>query len=118
MRIGTEAADDHGRSLIQSFNPRSSETARSVQRVPKLSLQERIERELARLLKERREALGLSKVATGQRAGLATMTIFFIEEQKRSPSINTLLRIAKALEVDLWIILKTATIAATKREAA
>jgi transcriptional regulator with XRE-family HTH domain len=77
--------------------------------VPKLSVPERIERELARLLKERREAMGLSKVKTGERAGLATMTILFVEEQRRTPSINTLLRIATALELDLWEVLKRAT---------
>jgi transcriptional regulator with XRE-family HTH domain len=79
------------------------------------SLQERIERELAHLLKERREELGLSKVAAAQRAGLATMTVFFIEQRKRSPSINTLLRLADALDVDLWAVLREATVAA-KRE--
>ncbi|MEI9897315.1 MAG: helix-turn-helix transcriptional regulator [Chthoniobacter sp.] len=78
----------------------------------KVSHQERIERELARLLKQRRESLGLSKVVTAQRAGLAVMTIFFVEELKRCPSINTLLRIAAALEVDLWQMLRDATSAA------
>lgn len=80
--------------------------------MPKLSNQERIERELARLLKQRRESLGLSKVVTAQRAGLAVMTIFFVEELKRSPSINTLLRISAALELDLWQLLREATRAA------
>lgn len=85
--------------------------------MPKLSTQPQIERELARLLKERREALGLSKVVTAQRAGLSVMTIFFVEELRRSPSINTLLRIADALETDLWMLIRTATDASkpTKR---
>jgi transcriptional regulator with XRE-family HTH domain len=82
--------------------------------VPKLSIQERIECELARILKERREKLGLSKVVTAQRAGLAVMTIFFVEELKRSPSFNTLLRIASALEMDLWKLIRDATNAAGK----
>ena len=80
--------------------------------VPKLNRQERIEREVARLIKARREKLGLSKVVTARRAGLATMTIFFVEESKRSPSINTLLRIAAALDVDLWKLIRAATTAA------
>ena len=77
--------------------------------VPKLSLQARIEREVASLLKERREKLGLSKVVTAERAGVAVMTIFFAEELKRSPSLKTLLKIADALECDLWQLLHTAT---------
>ena len=80
--------------------------------MPKPNIQKRIERELAGLLKKRREALGLSKVVTAQRAGLAVMTIFFVEELKRSPSINTLLKIADALESDLWQLLRAATNAA------
>ena len=82
--------------------------------MPKLTTQKRIERELARILKERREHLGLSKVVTAQKAGLAVMTIFFVEELKRSPSINTLLSIASALDIDLWKVIRDATKAATK----
>ena len=80
--------------------------------MPEPKLPARIEAELARLLKARREELGLSKVAAAERAGVATMTIFFIEERKRSPSINTLLRVAVALEIDLWRLLKEASMKA------
>ena len=80
--------------------------------MPQLSKQERIERELSRLLKERREKLGLSKVVTAQRAGLAVMTVFFVEQQQRSPGFNTLLRLASALEVELWKLVRDATTAA------
>ncbi len=84
--------------------------------MPRSSLGERIERELASLLKERREELGLSKVVTAERAGVAIMTVFFIEERKRSPSINTLIRLCSALEVELWELLRRATEAAKATE--
>lgn len=84
--------------------------------VPKLALTERIESELAKLLKERREAIPLSKSKAAQDSGVAIMTVYFVEEEERSPGIQTLLKMAKPLKEELWELLREATERAKKAE--
>lgn len=43
------------------------------------------------------------------------MTITFVERQERRPTMHTLLRIAEVLDVDLWELLRQATVAAKRR---
>jgi transcriptional regulator with XRE-family HTH domain len=63
----------------------------------------------ARLLRERRECLGLSMNEVARRTGLAQQTISFVERSLRMPTLDTLLRIAAALEVELWEVLREAS---------
>jgi transcriptional regulator with XRE-family HTH domain len=63
---------------------------------------------VARLLKEARVKQNLSLKALSQKAGLARQTIAFIEQEVQSPSLDTLLRIAFALDVDLTGIIGSA----------
>jgi transcriptional regulator with XRE-family HTH domain len=77
--------------------------------VPTATERDRILFKLVQLLSEKREAVGLSKNRLAQQAGLSIGAIRFIEDGKRKPSMETLLRIAEALEVDLWKVLKEAT---------
>jgi transcriptional regulator with XRE-family HTH domain len=63
----------------------------------------------ARLLRERRESLGLSMNEVARRTGLAQQTVSFIERGMRMPTLDTLLRIAAALDLDLWEVLRDAS---------
>jgi transcriptional regulator with XRE-family HTH domain len=63
---------------------------------------------VAFLLKEEREKRGLSLNSLAEKAGLSRQTITFIEQELRTPTLDTLLRIATALEVDLETIIAKA----------
>jgi transcriptional regulator with XRE-family HTH domain len=49
----------------------------------------------------------MERLAEG--AGLSTSMISLVERDLRNPTLDTLLRIAEVLEVDLWRVLKEAT---------
>lgn len=61
-----------------------------------------------KLLAERREALGMSMKAVATRAGLSHTMISRVERGLRKPTLDTLLRIAGAMNVELWPLLKEA----------
>lgn len=63
---------------------------------------------VARLLKEKREKRGLSLNLLAEKAGLSRQTISFIEQELRTPNLETLLRITSALGVDLEKIIAKA----------
>ncbi|MDR3228000.1 MAG: helix-turn-helix transcriptional regulator [Puniceicoccales bacterium] len=60
---------------------------------------------LVALLKARREQLGLSLNETAWRAGLNHSMVLRVERRERTPTIDTLLRLAEALNVKLWLLL-------------
>ena len=70
--------------------------------------------ELARLLKAAREERGLSLNVVGERAGLSYQMVSYVERELRTPTVETLVRIASALEVDPAKILDQAMKAAGK----
>jgi transcriptional regulator with XRE-family HTH domain len=63
---------------------------------------------IIQLLKEERERRGLSKYAIAQDSGLSQPSIGYIEKGHRIPSLETLLRYAKAVNADLGEIIKQA----------
>lgn len=63
----------------------------------------------ARLLRERRESLGLSMNEIARRTGLAQQTVSFVERGMRMPTLDTLLRIADAMGLELWEVLREAS---------
>jgi transcriptional regulator with XRE-family HTH domain len=63
---------------------------------------------IIQLLKEARERKGLSKYLVAQRSGLSQQAIGYMEKGHRIPSLETVLRIAKAMNVDLAEIIKRA----------
>lgn len=63
---------------------------------------------VVRLLRGKREALGLSMNVVAARAGLSHTMISRVERQLRKPTLDTLLRISQAMEVDLWPLIKEA----------
>ena len=67
-----------------------------------------IDRLIASLSAARKaQALSLNEVAA--RAGLSHTMVMRVEKGERMPTIFTLLRIAEALDVDLWKLLRDAT---------
>ncbi len=74
-----------------------------------------ITEELAHLLTDRRIQKGLSKNQLSQKAGLGLTTISYIERGIRSPSFESLLRIADVLEIELWKLIQEASSKAKRR---
>jgi transcriptional regulator with XRE-family HTH domain len=64
--------------------------------------------EVARLLREKREAAGLSMTRLAESAGLSHQMVSYVERGMRIPSLDTLLRMTDALGVDLAVLLAEA----------
>ena len=79
--------------------------------MPKASQRDAIIDRLIQLLQAERvrQKLSLNEVAT--RSGLSHTMVMRVEKRERLPTIDTLLRIAEALEVDLSELLHRAMIA-------
>jgi len=60
-------------------------------------------------LREQRERLGLSQNEVARRAGLSHTMVMRVEKQERMPTIDTLLRICAALDIELWRLLRSAS---------
>lgn len=56
---------------------------------------------VAALLKAEREQRGLSMTVLGERAGLSQQSVSYIERGLRIPNLDTLFRLADALEIKL-----------------
>ena len=56
---------------------------------------------VAHILRQERQKRGLSLAAVAARAGLSYQMVGFVEKEMRNPTLDTLLRIAAALEIDL-----------------
>jgi len=64
--------------------------------------------EVVRLLRTAREKKGISMNVLAQKSGLSQGMISLVERDLRNPSLDVLLRISEALEVDLAQILSKA----------
>lgn len=69
---------------------------------------------VARILRQEREKRGLSMNLVAERAGLSQQMVSYVEREMRNPTLETVLRIAAALEIDLAKVLQTAQKAAPK----
>ena len=69
--------------------------------MPTDPLRDAISSNVALLLKKEREERGLSLNLLAQKAGLSRQTISYVEQEVQSPSLDTLLRITRAMEIDL-----------------
>jgi transcriptional regulator with XRE-family HTH domain len=76
--------------------------------VQKNNLREAIAANVVRLLREEREKRGLSMNVVAQRSGLSHSIVSLVERDLRNPTLDTLLRIAESIEVDLGDILTRA----------
>lgn len=64
--------------------------------------------DVARLLREKRQAKGLSMECLAAGAGSSHSMISLIERQLRNPTLDTLLRLCSVLEVDLGDLINEA----------
>lgn len=69
---------------------------------------------VARILREERERQGLSMNKVAERAGLSQQMVSYIEREMRNPTLETLLRICAALDIDLAQVIAKANRAARK----
>ena len=67
------------------------------------------------LIREERERQGISMNVLAQKAGLHHATISLVERELRNPSLDTLVRIADVLNVDLGEVITKARKAALKQ---
>ena len=65
--------------------------------------------EVARLLREERTRRELSLNELAKRAGLSQQMVSYVEREMRAPTLDTLLRLADALEIDLWKLIRKAS---------
>lgn len=63
---------------------------------------------IVKTLAEARKAKGLSHEALAQKSGVTRPAISHIEGGKRKPSLLVCLRMAKALDLKLWEVIKKA----------
>lgn len=77
--------------------------------MPKREQHQAICVEVIRELRREREKRGLSKYAVSQQSGVSQSMLSLIERDMRNPSLETLLKIAEAIGVDLSAVLKNAT---------
>jgi transcriptional regulator with XRE-family HTH domain len=82
--------------------------------VSKNSLRESVNSNVAQLLRKARQDRGLSMNVVAQRSGLSHSIISLIERDLRSPTLDTLLRIADAVEIDLGQVITKARKEAAK----
>ena len=64
---------------------------------------------VARALRNKRQEKGISMQRLAEQAGLSTSMISLMERDLRNPTLDTLLRISDALEVDLSRVIQKAT---------
>jgi transcriptional regulator with XRE-family HTH domain len=79
--------------------------------VPSNATRERISSNVARLLREERERQKLSLNLLAAKAGISRQMVSYVEQEERNPSLDTLLRIADALNVNLDDVIKRARMA-------
>lgn len=65
--------------------------------------------EVARLLREERTRRELSLNELARRAGLSQQMVSYVEREMRAPTLDTLLRLADALEIELWKLIRKAS---------
>jgi transcriptional regulator with XRE-family HTH domain len=83
--------------------------------VPKDTARDAVAANVIRLLREERQKRALSMTVVAQRAGLSRSMISLVERDLRNPSLDTLLRITEALDLDLAATIARATKLADQR---
>lgn len=70
---------------------------------------------VARILRDERLKQNLSMTVLSERAGLSQQSVSYVEREMRIPNLDTLLRIADVLKLDLGEVIKTAYKGASKK---
>ena len=68
------------------------------------------------LLREERERRGLSKYVIAKRSGLSQPMIGYVERGLRNPTLETVLRMADALDLDFAELVKRAQASVSKKK--
>ena len=84
--------------------------------MPEKDVSRRVVLEVARLLRSERIRQGISMDRLAQKASLSQPMISYVERGMRNPTLDTLLRIANALDVDLSKLIKRASTARPSAE--
>ena len=114
MRVGSKTTNKHGGTFDYSQNAVNPVSFYDF-RVPKFSTREAILSNVVCALREERIRQNLSMNALAARAGLHVSMISLVERKLRNPTLDALLRITEALEIDFWRLLKKATEQAQQR---
>ena len=64
--------------------------------------------QIVRVLREERERKGLSRYAVAARCGLSEQMIGYVERGLRNPSLETVVRLASGIGVDLATVVRKA----------
>jgi transcriptional regulator with XRE-family HTH domain len=64
---------------------------------------------VAKILRQEREKRGLSMNVIAERAGLSQQMVSYVEREMRNPTLETLLRISAALEIDFATVMRQAS---------
>jgi transcriptional regulator with XRE-family HTH domain len=72
-----------------------------------------VSRHLARILREERQKQGLSMNAVAERSGLSAPMVGYVEREMRAPTVETVLRMAHALDLDAADLIRRAQKAAS-----
>lgn len=64
---------------------------------------------VAQILRQERQSRQLSMNLVAERAGLSQQMVSYVEREMRNPTLETLLRICAAMDVDLVEVLRRAT---------
>jgi transcriptional regulator with XRE-family HTH domain len=84
-------------------------------RMPVKKSPEEVVCNVVRLIRKERERQGISMNVLSERAGLSQAMISLVERDLRNPTLDTLLRIANALDLDLGKVISKATLAAGRK---
>ena len=69
---------------------------------------------VARILRQERSKRGLALSVIATKAGLSRQMVSYVEQEKRNPTFDTLLRICAALGVDFESVIRRAKAEAKK----
>jgi len=69
-----------------------------------------------KILRREREKRHLSMNAVAERAGLSQQMVSYVERELRNPTLETILRIAAAIEVDVVQVMREAVKAAYSKK--
>ena len=92
---------DHCQVTVKSF-------LRQCPRVPDIGHHQKVCAETVRLLREAREAKGLSRYAVGKKSGISESMLSLMERGLRNPSMELMLRAADAVGAELPDLIRTA----------
>jgi transcriptional regulator with XRE-family HTH domain len=70
---------------------------------------------VVRILRKERTRQGISMETLAKKAGLSKGMVSFVERELRNPTLNTVMRISRALKMDLGRVIQQASRSAKER---